>query len=45
MGIMFEGPLDVLKESWEGVEGPQKMNMVSYILKMREQLEKTTALA
>lgn len=39
------GPLDVLRESWEATEKPSKKNILSYVLKMREQLQKTTACA
>lgn len=39
------GPLDVLKESWEDTHKPSKQNILTYVLKMREQLQKTTAQA
>lgn len=39
------GHLDVLRETWEAAEKPSPINIVSYVLKMREQLEKTTAMA
>uniref|UniRef100_A0A8C1TWC8 ribonuclease H n=1 Tax=Cyprinus carpio TaxID=7962 RepID=A0A8C1TWC8_CYPCA len=39
------GPLDVLRESWEATDKPDKKNILSYVLKMREQLQKTTTLA
>lgn len=39
------GPLEVLKESWEGAHKSKKQNVLTYILKMREQLQKTTAQA
>lgn len=38
-GHHVRSPLDVLLESWEGAEGPRRMNVVSYVLRMREQLE------
>lgn len=39
------GPLDVLREGWEATDKPGKKNILSYVLKMREHLQKTTALA
>ncbi len=39
------GPLDVLRENWEAADKLSQINIVSYVLKMREQLEKTTAMA
>uniref|UniRef100_A0A8C2FGW1 Integrase catalytic domain-containing protein n=1 Tax=Cyprinus carpio TaxID=7962 RepID=A0A8C2FGW1_CYPCA len=39
------GPLDVLRESWEATDKPDKKNILSYVLKMREHLQKTTTLA
>lgn len=38
------GPLDVLQESWEEADAPEGLNVVSYVLRMREQLMKTTFL-
>ena len=38
------GPLDVLKETWEG-EKSGGTNIISYVLKMREKLEAASALA
>lgn len=40
------GPLSVLKELWEGEQSNKEpVNVVSYVLQMREKLEKMTALA
>ncbi len=39
------GPLDVLRETWEESGKAQDMNIISYVLKMQEQLMKTTAMA
>ncbi len=39
------GPLDVLRESWEVTDKQGKKNIISYVLKMREHLQNTTALA
>lgn len=38
-------PLDVIHETWEGPGKLQDMNIVSCVLKMREQLMKSTAVA
>lgn len=37
--------MDVLKESWESTHKSNKQNVLTYILKMREKLQKTTAQA
>lgn len=37
------GPWDVLRETWEGPGKSQDMNVVSYVLSVREQLMKSTA--
>lgn len=39
------GPLDVLRDSWEAHYKPTKQNILSYVLKMREQLQQSSALA
>lgn len=39
------GPLDVLKESWEATDNPKKTNILTYVMKMREKLQQSTALA
>ena len=44
-GCFSYNPLDVLWESWEGKKAAQGMNLVSYVLKIREQLMSTTAIA
>ncbi len=39
------GPLDVLKDSWEANDKLRKQNILSYILKMRERLQRVTTMA
>ncbi len=39
------GPLDVLRESWESTDSPKTKNILTYVLKMREKLQQSTALA
>ncbi|KAM4557416.1 uncharacterized protein V3H82_017174 [Fundulus diaphanus] len=39
----LRGPLDVLQESWVGKKD-QSVNIISYVLKMREKMEETTNL-
>lgn len=39
------GPLDVLKESWEATDNPKKKNILTYVMKMRDKLQQSTALA
>ncbi len=39
------GPLDVLRNSWEDKDKPRKQNILSYVLKMREQLQRSSDLA
>ncbi len=39
------GPLDVLRESWEATDSPKTKNILTYVLKMREKLQQSTALA
>ncbi|KAL0151935.1 hypothetical protein M9458_052742, partial [Cirrhinus mrigala] len=39
------GRLDVLKESWEATDSPKTKNILTYVLKMREKLQQSTALA
>ncbi|KAI4897404.1 hypothetical protein NFI96_005671 [Prochilodus magdalenae] len=43
-GPQIRGPLDLLKELWEGPQGKQK-NVVQYVIQMRERLEQMTSLA
>ncbi|TWW71979.1 SCAN domain-containing protein [Takifugu flavidus] len=43
-GHQVRGPLDVLRETWEG-ETPQQTDIISYVLKMRERLTAVTAMA
>lgn len=44
-GREVRGPLDVLRESWEGDASQQQTNIVSYVLKMREKLDQLSTLA
>lgn len=39
------GLLDMLRESWEEADAPGGLNVVSFVLRMRDQLMKTAALA
>ncbi len=39
------GPLDVLRESWEATDNPKTKNILTYVLKMREKLQQSTAMA
>ncbi len=39
------GPLDVLKDSWEANDKLRKQNILSYILKMSERLQRVTTMA
>ncbi|XP_076864257.1 uncharacterized protein LOC143516498 [Brachyhypopomus gauderio] len=41
-GREVRGPLDVLKEAWEGHNTDQKLNSLSYVLKMREKMATLT---
>ena len=41
----MRGPLDILRESWEGDAPHQPVNIVSYVLKMREKLEQLSSMA
>ncbi len=41
----MRGPLDVLRESWEATDSPKTKNILTYVLKMREKLQQSTALA
>lgn len=43
-GRQVRGPLDVLKEEWESPQD-NRLNVASYVLKMRDHLEKMSALA
>uniref|UniRef100_A0A674PL68 Integrase catalytic domain-containing protein n=1 Tax=Takifugu rubripes TaxID=31033 RepID=A0A674PL68_TAKRU len=43
-GHQVQGPLDVLRETWEG-ETPRQTDIISYVLKMRERLTAVTAMA
>ena len=38
-GRQVRGPLDILKEAWEGQQPQQGMNILSYVLKMRNKME------
>lgn len=44
-GHSVRGPLDVLKEAWEGPTSNQGCNELSYVLKMRDKLEQFKELA
>ncbi|KAI4901393.1 hypothetical protein NFI96_008728 [Prochilodus magdalenae] len=44
-GREVRGPLDVLKEAWEGQKDAQKINILSHILKMREKMTDLMKLA
>lgn len=44
-GHSVRGPLDVLKEAWEGPAPDQRCSELSYVLKMRDKLEKFKELA
>uniref|UniRef100_A0A3P9LY71 Gypsy retrotransposon integrase-like protein 1 n=1 Tax=Oryzias latipes TaxID=8090 RepID=A0A3P9LY71_ORYLA len=44
-GHPVRGPLDVLKETWEGPAPQRKCGELSYVLKMRDKLENFQALA
>ena len=41
-GRKVRGPLDVLKEAWEGEQPEQQLNILSYVLKMRDKMETLT---
>ncbi|KAL2082862.1 hypothetical protein ACEWY4_020635 [Coilia grayii] len=41
-GRHVRGPLDVLKEAWEGKEPEQKVNVLAYVLKMRDRMQSLT---
>ncbi|KAI4885672.1 hypothetical protein NFI96_028253 [Prochilodus magdalenae] len=41
-GRQVRGPLDVLKEAWDGENKEEKLNILSYVLKMREKLSQLT---
>lgn len=43
-GRQVRGPLDILKEEWES-KSPERQNIASYVLKMRDQLERMSTLA
>lgn len=44
-GREVRGPLDILRESWEGESSGQPRNIASYVLKMREKLEQLSSRA
>ncbi|XP_069370624.1 uncharacterized protein [Paralichthys olivaceus] len=44
-GREVRGPLDILRESWEGDAPHQPVNIVSYVLRMREKLEQLSSMA
>lgn len=37
-GRQVRGPLDVLKEAWEGEQPQQQVNILTYVLQMRDKL-------
>ncbi|XP_076844741.1 uncharacterized protein LOC143489530 [Brachyhypopomus gauderio] len=39
------GPMDVLKEAWEGQDGERKINVLSHVLKMRDKMAQLTEMA
>lgn len=42
-GHQVSGPLDVLREMWEESDPLETMNIISFVLKMREQLSTSMA--
>ncbi|XP_042611929.1 uncharacterized protein LOC122144820 [Cyprinus carpio] len=38
-GRQVRGPLDVLKEAWEADNGSEHINILSYVIKMREKMD------
>uniref|UniRef100_A0AAR2LSD6 Gypsy retrotransposon integrase-like protein 1 n=1 Tax=Pygocentrus nattereri TaxID=42514 RepID=A0AAR2LSD6_PYGNA len=44
-GREVRGPLDVLKETWEGQSPGLQLNVLSHVLKMRERLAQATQIA
>lgn len=44
-GREVRGPLDILRESWEGDAPHQSSNIVSYVLRMREKLDHLSSMA
>ncbi len=38
-GRQVRGPLDILKEAWEGDKPREQVNVVSYVLRMREKMD------
>ena len=44
-GHHVRGPLDILKEAWEGEQPAKQVGVMSYVLKMRDKLEQLTDLA
>lgn len=44
-GHQVRGPLDVMHEMWEESDPPETMNIISFVLKMRKTLMKTTSMA
>lgn len=42
--LLYGRPLNVLKESWEGSSQKEGMNLVAYVLKMKQTLEEMTEL-
>ncbi|XP_041945156.1 uncharacterized protein LOC121707019 [Alosa sapidissima] len=43
-GRPVRGPLDLLKEAWEGPKAPQTNSILSHVLQMREKMEEMTEL-
>ncbi|XP_066509706.1 uncharacterized protein [Hoplias malabaricus] len=42
-GRQVRGPMDVLKEAWEGEKSEQKLNILTYVLKIRDKLSQLTS--
>lgn len=43
-GWPVRGPLDVLREAWEGPQTPETQSILAHVLKMREKMERMTEL-
>ena len=41
----MRGPLDILRESWEGDASHQPTNLAGYVIKMREKLDQLSSMA
>ena len=44
-GRPVRGPLDIVREAWEGSQQSPPMNILEYVLRMRDKLEQLTTLA